>query len=816
MADVVARETPTDKLFNDDILSLRQIIDHAGAAYKAFATENVWVGAGQPFSLPRTGNALKAFTTGKAYFSDLASAIQAAAQVVYIAGWQVNWDAELAQGVRLFDVLLKAVKGNPQLKVYVMPWMHSPPVQTYDNQTKSVLEAINEIVGRTCVWVTLAASLADEDRSFFSHHQKLVAIDGKTAYIGGMDLAYGRFDDATYDLKADAENRQALNRYNGCIPHLGHVSKESLIDPDLLTGAVDNHPTLWGLLPSNREDILKKIEAGGYQIAYGDETPYVSATTHPTGLPSNDSTLDASRQPRMPWQDVHFRIDGPSASDVAHNFVVRWNSEGGAKRIRLDLPPEPAVQTGGCKVQVLRSAPAAMRSAEFDGLHGADKTSQSSPDGKQCEIAVAMRNLINKATSFIYIENQFFVSGFGIEHTNPDTTAANVTSSQPLSGPAAQVKGQGFGEWATRRTSEHAEEAPKNFICEMLGHRIGRTIMSGVKEHFHVIITLPVHPEGMLNNESIMTQVHWTMQSLVFGTFSLLNRVRRFLKAKELRDKKAPDWNKVLSDPNDKRYEDIAIEKCRDYVTLLNLRNWTRLGERYVTEQIYVHTKLMVVDDLFALVGSANINDRSLLGSRDSEIAVLVADSATEKHDIDGSGHVKVTRTFARHLRQELWKKLFGIAGNVRPATQLMGAIDQPANPANWKAIQTVADANQKLYEAAFAFIPRNRALSDSPDEQGDFASIWPTWDPKRKSTGGKMPFEDAFWAKPQHEKAAANLSQLRGFIVSLPIEWTKGENNNLGFATSLVAENYQVPKRTDAYEQDASVADASKGGELS
>jgi phospholipase D1/2 len=65
MADVVARETPTDKLFNDDVLSLRQIIDHAGAAYKAFATENVWVGVGQPFSLPRTGNALKAFTRGK-------------------------------------------------------------------------------------------------------------------------------------------------------------------------------------------------------------------------------------------------------------------------------------------------------------------------------------------------------------------------------------------------------------------------------------------------------------------------------------------------------------------------------------------------------------------------------------------------------------------------------------------------------------------------------------------------------------------------------------------------------------------------------
>jgi phosphatidylserine/phosphatidylglycerophosphate/cardiolipin synthase-like enzyme len=36
--------------------------------------------------------------------------------------------------------------------------------------------------------------------------------------------------------------------------------------------------------------------------------------------------------------------------------------------------------------------------------------------------------------------------------------------------------------------------------------------------------------------------------------------------------------------------------------------------------QIYVHSKLMIIDDRMALIGSANINDRSLLGSRDSEV----------------------------------------------------------------------------------------------------------------------------------------------------------------------------------------------------
>jgi phospholipase D1/2 len=34
----------------------------------------------------------------------------------------------------------------------------------------------------------------------------------------------------------------------------------------------------------------------------------------------------------------------------------------------------------------------------------------------------------------------------------------------------------------------------------------------------------------------------------------------------------------------------------------------------------------LIVDDRIALIGSANINDRSMLGSRDSELAVVVED----------------------------------------------------------------------------------------------------------------------------------------------------------------------------------------------
>lgn len=99
----------------------------------------------------------------------------------------------------------------------------------------------------------------------------------------------------------------------------------------------------------------------------------------------------------------------------------------------------------------------------------------------------------------------------------------------------------------------------------------------------------------------------------------------------------------------------------------------------------YVHSKLMIVDDRFALLGSANINDRSLLGERDSELAVLIMDDDVKRADINGKGSNQPVRLFAHELRKQIWKKLFGIAGNVRPANDLQSAIDEPGNPESWR-----------------------------------------------------------------------------------------------------------------------------------
>ena len=52
-------------------------------------------------------------------------------------------------------------------------------------------------------------------------------------------------------------------------------------------------------------------------------------------------------------------------------------------------------------------------------------------------------------------------------------------------------------------------------------------------------------------------------------------------------------------------------DRPEDYIEFYSLRNHGMLNNNPVTELIYIHTKLMIVDDNVAICGSANINDRS-------------------------------------------------------------------------------------------------------------------------------------------------------------------------------------------------------------
>lgn len=69
---------------------------------------------------------------------------------------------------------------------------------------------------------------------------------------------------------------------------------------------------------------------------------------------------------------------------------------------------------------------------------------------------------------------------------------------------------------------------------------------------------------------------------------------------------------------------EAGIEDPNEYITFHGLRTHSMLNGTMVTELIYVHSKLIIIDDNTVICGSANINDRSMVASRDSEIAVII------------------------------------------------------------------------------------------------------------------------------------------------------------------------------------------------
>lgn len=60
------------------------------------------------------------------------------------------------------------------------------------------------------------------------------------------------------------------------------------------------------------------------------------------------------------------------------------------------------------------------------------------------------------------------------------------------------------------------------------------------------------------------------------------------------------------------------------YLKIYGLWNHAVMSGKPVSEIVYVHSKLMIVDDNQMIVGSANINDRSMNGNWDSELAVVI------------------------------------------------------------------------------------------------------------------------------------------------------------------------------------------------
>ncbi|CAN6210736.1 unnamed protein product [Urochloa humidicola] len=293
--------------------------------------------------------------------------------------------------------------------------------------------------------------------------------------------------------------------------------------------------------------------------------------------------------PREPWHDVHCRLEGPAAWDVLANFEQRWRKQA-PEELRgclLDLTPEALPDPGfddddddnPWNVQVFRSIddasvvgfPSDPAEAAALGLTcGKDVTVDRS-------IQAGYIEAIRRARRFLYIENQYFLGGCASWSAEEDRGAGCL-----------------------------------NLVPVEVALKAAAMIRRG--ERFAAYVVTPMWPEGVPEGEAVQAILHWQRRTveMMYGI--------------------------IMKAIDDAGLRGIA-HPC-DYLNFfcLGKREAPRHGEYVPPEKpeegtdywraqvnrrapIYVHAKLMIVDDEYVIVGSANLNERSLAGNRDSEIA---------------------------------------------------------------------------------------------------------------------------------------------------------------------------------------------------
>ena len=127
---------------------------------------------------------------GAAYFAALRRAIEQAQRSILILGWDIRADLVLDpehSGETLRALLDRVVESRPGLQVHILVW-DWPVVYVLDRQALPWWH----LGMRTHDRISFALDACHPPVG--SHHEKVVAIDGRLAFVGGIDLSAGRWD----------------------------------------------------------------------------------------------------------------------------------------------------------------------------------------------------------------------------------------------------------------------------------------------------------------------------------------------------------------------------------------------------------------------------------------------------------------------------------------------------------------------------------------------------------------------------------------------------------------------------------------------
>ena len=164
---------------------------------------------------PRPGCSLEVLVDGAEALPRLVEELEQARSHVHLAGWFVSPDFALTRGsaqVRLRDLLGRLAERVP---VRVLLWAGSP-LPLFHPDRKNVDAVRDELTAGSKIHVATDS----KERPLHCHHEKLVEIDDRVAFVGGIDLttyAGDRFDTPAHEARDGVGWHDALSVLRGPI-----------------------------------------------------------------------------------------------------------------------------------------------------------------------------------------------------------------------------------------------------------------------------------------------------------------------------------------------------------------------------------------------------------------------------------------------------------------------------------------------------------------------------------------------------------------------------------------------------------------------
>uniref|UniRef100_A0A671XXF2 Phospholipase n=1 Tax=Sparus aurata TaxID=8175 RepID=A0A671XXF2_SPAAU len=565
----------------------------------------------------------KWYVNGKTYMEDVANALEEAKEEIFITDWWLSpeiflkrpvvegnrWRLDCTlkrkaqQGVRIFVMLYKEV----ELALGINSG-YSKRTLMHLHPNIKVMRHPDHVSSSVYLW---------------AHHEKIVVIDQSVAFVGGIDLAYGRWDDREHRLT-----------------DVGSVTRSGSVQ-SLKTGVgeLQGNTRFW-----HGKDYCNFVYKDWIQL----EKPF-------------DDFIDRYQTPRMPWHDIASVVHGRAARDVARHFIQRWN-------FTKIMKPK-------------------YRSLSYPFLLPKSHTSANDlryqvPDCVDAKVQVRNPNTqvpLNYSHKTEHI-NQFFIS-----------CADN--------------------------------KMVYNKIGDAIIERILRAHREGKKYRVYVVTPLLPGFEGDITTgggNALQAVMHFNYRTMIRGEHSIISQLK-----KEMDD----HW--------------------MNYISFAGLRTHAELEGRLVTELIYVHSKMLIADDNTVIIGSANINDRSMLGKRDSEVAVIIEDSEKVASVMDGQEYE--AGAYALQLRLECFRTILG--GHTDTSIDLSDPISDRFYKEVW---MTTAGRNATIYEKVFRCLPSSLVRNMAELEQ-------------YQSKPGL--------AQTDLARAQEELRKIRGFLVQFPLDFLSEQN---------------------------------------